>query len=376
LHKRPSTRTNAYMKKIELSYEIRAQRTHAASLHNPLLDMLQALQQSGSISGAAKALGLSYRHAWGELKRWEEELGQGLVHWERGQRAQLTEFATKLLWAERQAQARLAPQIEALRADIERAFSVAFDDSAHVLTLYASHDHALPLLRDFCAPRGLHVDVRFMGSVDAVAQLNAGRCVMAGFHCVSQPSAKSLTARSYKPLLKPGLHKLIGFAQRSQGLMVAPGNPLRVQGLADLARPDLRFANRAAGAGTRVLLDDLLAQAGLRTTDINGYSHEEPSHAAVAQAIVSGGADVGLGLEAAASQARLGFVPLLRERYYLVCLKNALASPPVQALLGALADSAWEVQLAGVRGYASDNSGLIQSLKTVLPWWQLPARAK
>jgi putative molybdopterin biosynthesis protein len=362
------------MKKIELSYQIRTQREHPASLHNPLLDMLQALQQSGSISGAAKTRGLSYRHAWGELKRWEGELGQGLVLWERGQRAQLTEFATKLLWAERQAQARLAPQIEALRADIERAFAVAFDDSAHLLTLCASHDHALPLLRDFCAPLGLHLDVRFMGSVDAVAQLNAGRCVMAGFHCVSQPYAKSLTARSYKPLLKPGQHKLIGFARRSQGLMVAAGNPLAIQSLADLVRPNLRFANRAVGAGTRVLLDDLLAQAGLRASDVPGYTREEPSHAAVAQAIVSGSADVGLGLEAAAAQAGLDFVPLLQERYYLVCLKNALVTPPVQALLSALAKPQWELAIAGVRGYGPDNSGLIQSLKTVLPWWKLPVR--
>ena len=286
----------------------------------------------------------------------------------------MTEFATKLLWAERQAQARLAPQIERLRADIERAFSVAFDDTAHVLTLYASHDHALPLLREFCAPRGLHLDIRFMGSVDAVAALNAGRCVMAGFHCVAQPSAKSLTARSYKPLLKPGLHKLIGFAQRSQGLMVAPGNPLNVRGIEDLARPALRFANRGAGAGTRVLLDDLLAQAQLKPEQVRGYTREEPSHSAVAQAVASGHVDAGLGLEAAAREAGLGFVPLLRERYYLVCLKNELGSPAVQALLSALALREWEVLLGQTSGYASDNSGLIQSLKTVLPWWALKPR--
>ena len=39
--------------------------------------------------------------------------------WEKGQPAHLTEFGGKLLWAERQAQARLAPQIEALRAELE-----------------------------------------------------------------------------------------------------------------------------------------------------------------------------------------------------------------------------------------------------------------
>jgi putative molybdopterin biosynthesis protein len=96
-------------------------------IRNPLLDLLHAVQESGSISGASRVLGLSYRHVWGELKRWEDELGHELLIWEKGQAARLSEFGNKLLWVERQAQARLSPQIEALRADLERAFAVAFE---------------------------------------------------------------------------------------------------------------------------------------------------------------------------------------------------------------------------------------------------------
>ena len=92
------------------------------------------------------------------------------------------------MWAERQAQARLSPQIEALRADLERAFAVAFDPAAHVLTLYASHDDALPALRAHAAQQAnLHLDIRFTGSVDAIAALNEGRCMMAGFHTLPSP---------------------------------------------------------------------------------------------------------------------------------------------------------------------------------------------
>ena len=69
----------------------------------------------------------------------------------------------------------------------------------------------------------------------------------------------SATAFVYRPLLQPGWHKLIGFALRSQGLMVAAGNPLGIHSLADLARPALRFVNRARGTGTRVVFDELLA---------------------------------------------------------------------------------------------------------------------
>ena len=78
--------------------------------------LLQAVAEQGSISAAARQLSLSYRHVWGELKRWEELLGHELIVWEKGQSARLTEFGDKLMWAERLTQARLAPQLEALRA--------------------------------------------------------------------------------------------------------------------------------------------------------------------------------------------------------------------------------------------------------------------
>jgi putative molybdopterin biosynthesis protein len=359
------------MHKVELSYLLTPERGKDALIRNPLMDMLHAVRAQGSISKAAKALDFSYRHVWGALKDWEQTLDKELIVWDKGQRAKLTEFGDKLLWAERQAQARLAPQIEALRGDIERAFSTAFDDSAHVLTLYASHDTALSTLRDQAAPKGLHLDIRFMGSVDAIAALNAGRCMMAGFHTTDQPQAHSVAARTYRSLLKPGLHKLIGFATRTQGLMVAKGNPHRITGLQDLKRPDVRYVNRAEGTGTRVLLDELLANAQMTPADVQGYSSQEPSHTAVAQAVASGAADAGLGIEAAAMEKGLGFVPLTQERYHLVCLKSELASPPVTALLHELQSSHWHTTLSQLPGYGANKlqSGKILSLNTVLPWW-------
>jgi putative molybdopterin biosynthesis protein len=359
------------MHKIELSYLLAPERSKDALIRNPLMDMLHAVRAQGSISKAAKALGFSYRHVWGALKDWEQTLGRELIVWDKGQRAKLTEFGNKLLWAERQAQARLAPQIEALRGDIERAFSTAFDDTAHVLTLYASHDAALSALRDLAAPKGLHLDIRFMGSVDAMAALNAGRCMMAGFHTTAQPHAHSVAARTYRSLLKPGLHKLIGFAWRTQGLMVTKGNPLRITGLQDLKRPDVRYVNRAEGTGTRVLLDELLANTGMSPADVTGYNSQEPSHTAVAQAVVSGIADVGLGIEAAATEKGLGFVALTHERYHLVCLKSELSSPSVEALLHQLRSSDWQTTLSQMPGYSLDElqSGKVLSLRAQLPWW-------
>lgn len=359
------------MHKIELSYLLSPQRSKDTLIRNPLMDILHAVSEQGSISKAAKALDLSYRHVWGSLKDWEQSLGRSLIVWDKGQRARLTEFGDKLLWAERQAQARLAPQIEALRGDIERAFSSAFDDSIHVLTLYASHDAALSALRDQTRQNGLHLDIRFMGSVDAMAALNAGRCMMAGFHSRDQPERHSVAAQTYRSLLKPGLHKLIGFAYRQQGLIVARHNPLGIASLADLKQPGMRYVNRPEGAGTRVLLEDLLTEAGMAPADLQGYEKAEPSHTAVAQAVASGAADAGLGIEAAAREKGLGFVPLVRERYHLVCLKSELPTAPVQALLKELQGSQWQGLLDDLPGYsgALAQSGKVLSLRAALPWW-------
>ncbi len=358
------------VQKIELSYSLAGQRGADALIRNPLMDLLHAVRAQGSISAAAKALDFSYRHVWGELRRWEQLLGHSLIVWDKGQAARLSEFGDKLLWAERQAQARLSPQIAALQADLERAFAVAFDASAHVLTFYASHDDALVALREHAQALGrLHLDIRLTGSVDAIRALNEGRCLMAGFHTTEQPAADSLAARTYKPLLKPGLHKIIGFARRTQGLMVARGNPLALRSLQDVVRAQARFVNRALGTGTRVVLDELLAQQGIPSAQLPGYERTEPSHAAVAQAVASGQGDAALGIAAAAQARGLDFVPLLHERYHLVCLKSALEQPATLALRDLLRSPAWQQQLGQIAGYAPAQSGEVLSLRQQLPWW-------
>lgn len=347
-----------------------------ATVRNPLMDLLQAVSSAGSISAGARQLGLSYRHVWGELKRWEQELGNELIVWEKGQSARLTEFGAKLMWAERQAQARLAPQIEALRGDLERAFAIAFDANAHVVTFHASHDDALAALREHAHTQAqVHLDIRFTGSVDAIRDLNEGRCVMAGFHTLQHPAPGSLAERVYKPLLQPGLHKIIGFAQRSQGLIVASGNPLQLQSLQDIRTRKARFVNRALGTGTRVVLDELMARQGLTAADLPGFEHTEPSHTAAAHAVAAGSADVCLGIEAAARAQGLDFVPLVQENYHLVCLKSALDDPAITALRAVLQSPQWQQQLATIAGYVPRQCGEVLSLRAVLPWWSF-ARKK
>lgn len=364
-----------------MSYSLAAERPARSSgaplLSNPMMDVLHAVHERGSISAAARQLGLSYRHVWGQLKEWEAQLGRELLVWERGQSALLSPFGLRLLMAERLAQARLGPQAEHLRAELERAFALAFDDDqtpSELITLYASHDHALAALQELAAHGGghpsLHLDIRFTGSVDAIRALNEGRCLLAGFHTQPFADADSRTARTYRPLLKPGTHKIIGFARRVQGLMVAPGNPLQLRTMGDVVQQRARFVNRAIGTGTRLLLEELLEQEGLDAANLQGFEREESSHAAVAQAVASTEADVGLGTEQAAQHHGLGFVPLTEERYLLVCLKSALELPALQSLLTLLRSAGWQQRLSGLPGYRPDHPGEVAAMKRLLPWWK------
>ncbi len=373
---------------VHLQYRFAADDQRGAALHNPLFDLLQAVHEHGSIRHAASALGASYRHVWGALKTWEDTLGEPLITWAKGQPARLTPFAERLLWAETRARTRMTPHIEALRAELGHVLAQALDGTQQVLTIFASHDLALPALRDLASQQyGLHIELRFAGSLDALRALGAGRCLVAGFHVPQlggghgddgrHGGGAALFAKAMKPLLKPGRHKLIGGLRRQQGLMVAPGNPLGIRGLADLMKSHIhptRYLNRQRGSGTRLLMDHLLQQQGIPVASITGYDGAaEDSHVAVAAAIASGAADVGPGIEAAAARFGLDFIPLLSEDYFLVCLRDALDHPAVRQLRQALASPAWLAASAALPGYAPQRSGEVLSLTQALPWWRFKA---
>src|SRR6202041_1525532 len=152
---------------LHLRYAFEPGEQRGATLGNPLFDLLTAVLAAGSIRHAAQSLGCSYRHLWGSLRAWEEKLGEPLIIWSQGQRARPTQFAERLLWAERRARTRMQPHIEALRADLARVLTDARDQRHQLRTVRASHDIALPLLQKHVAGSAdLHLDIGFQGSVD------------------------------------------------------------------------------------------------------------------------------------------------------------------------------------------------------------------
>lgn len=358
---------------VHLQYSFAPMPQAGAQIGNPLFELLTALREHGSIRKAAVAQGTSYRHTWGSIKRWEELLGESLVRWVQGQPAQLTPFAERLLWAETQARTRLTPHIEALRAELQRVLSDALDGRQEVLTVWASHDLALPKLREFASRHHrLHMDLRFAGSVDALQSLSQGRCLVAGFHVPPLNSAAPHFAAALKPLLSPGRHKLIGCFRRTQGLMMRKADAVRIRSLRDLCARGIRFVNRQPGSGTRLLMDHLLHAEGLDPSLIEGWKGDsEESHVAVAATIASGSADCGPGIETAARQFGLDFLPLTKEDYFLVCLKDALNHPSVVRLCAALRAPRWEHIVGTMSGYEPiPEAGEVLSLTRALPWWK------
>ena len=319
-----------------------------------LFAMLEGVHEDGSLRAAVNRAGLSYRYAWGLIGRWEKLFGQQLVIMERGRGTRLTPLGEKLLWAQKRVQARLTPQLQSLSAELERELAQVLDVDGHRLTMAASHDLALTSFKDSLAKAGgPRIDIRFAGSEPSLAALVAGEVELAGFHVSSSmpDEVRSCRERLGKK------HTLIRFVRRSQGLMVAAGNPLGIGKLADIAKIKARFINRQRGAGTRHALDQLLAQEGIKPSRINGYDHEEYTHLAVAATIASGQADAGLGIAAAAHQFGLDFIPLFDEDYYFACRTELLDTAGARALLGQLGKSGWRQQLRKLSGYVAQGMG-------------------
>jgi putative molybdopterin biosynthesis protein len=267
----------------------------------------------------------------------------------------------------------MRPHIEALRADLARVLADARDERQQLLTVRASHDIALSLLQQHAAEAAdLHLDLRFQGSVDSLRALNNHQCLVAGFHVPALRGAAPIFSDALKPLLKPGVHKLIGCSRRTQGLMVRREHANTILSFADLVRTRLRFVNRQPGSGTRLLVDHMMHEQGFNARDVPGYfDRVEETHVAVAACVASGLADAGVGIEAAAIEFGLHFVPLIEEDYFLACLKPNLTHPGVLRLCALLSDARWSSLLTNLPGYAPPSApGKVLVMTAALPWWK------
>lgn len=330
-----------------------------------LIDLLVLVAETGSLAAACQRSGQSYRHAWDTIRSGEAWFGAPLLRMERGRGSSLTPLGDKLVWADRRIAARLAPALDTLASELEVELQRVLAPPQRLLRVHASHGFAIEKLMAMLAATGVDVERVYTSSLEAAASLHDGASDIACFHVPNGP----LAARgweAYARFLAPDAHVVIDICDRAQGLMVAAGNPLGIVGLADLARPGVRFINRQRGSGTRFLLDGLLAEAGIDAARIVGYEHGEFTHAAVAAFIGSGMADVGFGLERPARSFKLDFIPLAQERYFAMCRRDALERPEVAQALATLRSDAFRAVVDSLPGYTGDRCGQVHLLRDVL----------
>lgn len=319
-------------------------------LDQMLITLLEALGQSGKLTHSARATGICYRHAWNLIDRWGAFLGAPLVEMRRGKGTSLTPLGERLLWAGRRVQSRLAPEFDGLAGDFTREVNRALGVRDAALAVHASHDFAVALLRDRLAKDGLAMDLQSRGSFDALASLLRGDCAVAGFH-VAEGALGALMSRRYEEGLSGHDVRLLPLAHRRQGIIVARGNPGKIRSIADLARGRVRIVNRQRGSGTRALFEFLLSQANIDRESLPGYDNEEITHSAVAALVAGRQADAGFGLETAALQFGLDFVPVATERYYLAFEAANLGLANVRKLLKAARDPRFQAAVDALPGY-------------------------
>ncbi len=213
-----------------------------------------------------------------------------------------------------------------------------------------SHDMTLDLLAQFLAGRDRRLTSANVGSLGGLIALRRGEAHLAGSHLLDPQTGEYNLSyiRQYLPDTPVVVVALVG---REQGLLVPKGNLKAIRSLEDLAREGVRFVNRQRGAGTRVLLDYQLSKLGIDAAAIGGYDQEEYTHLAVAAAVASGRADCGLGIAAAAHALNLEFIPLFKERYDLVFLREEYNRPLVAPLLEVLRDASFQKAVSQLPGY-------------------------
>lgn len=356
------------MIRIEIQPHWRFHQSDGSTLDPQGLNLLQAVHETGKLTEAAARVGYSYRHAWNLLGKWQDFFGSPLIALQRGKGAQLTSLGEKLLRADQRISARLTPQLDNLAGELEIELNRALQATRPGLRIHASHGFAVAALREWLEQDSRwQWELQFRSGVEAMLSLQRQDCDLAGLHVPAGPLG-ALSMSRIQPWLRPE-HRIITFVVRTQGLILAPGNPQQISRLADLQRAGLRFVNREQGSGTRMLLESLLQQARIDNASINGFYNEEYTHAAVAAYVASGMADAGFGVEAAAHMFGLSFIPLAREHYCLLCHEDSLALPAMAALLEVLQHPEFQARIGQLPGYSLSRPGAVLPLAQALEQW-------
>ena len=233
------------------------------------------------------------------------------------------------------------------------------EELEHTLVMMGSHDPLLDEVADLLHQTHphLYMSSTHVGSMGGIMALRRGEAHGAGCHLLDEADGSYNTSYLEKYFPHGGVYQ-VECVGRTQGLMVAKGNPLGIKGFGDIA--NLRYVNRQKGSGTRILADYLCRKEGIDPAAVYGYDREELTHTSVAAQIASGTADAGMGILSAARLYDLDFLPVCVEQYDLLIPDYAWDTPAVRALLEVLQSPAFKARLEALGGYTLDRPGRVR----------------
>ncbi|MFC1868053.1 molybdopterin biosynthesis protein [Thermodesulfobacteriota bacterium] len=242
--------------------------------------------------------------------------------------------------------------------EIEAELLVDEEELLNTVVIIGSHDITIDILADEIRRGGRNVRISSgnAGSLGGLMALKKNICHLSGSHLLDTETGEYNISyiRKYLKGIKVSIFHLV---LRDQGLIVAKGNPKGIKGIDDLTRDDITFVNRQAGSGTRVLFDYRMEQSGIKRESIKGYEHEEFTHMAVAVDVLSGAADCGMGIFAAAKALGLDFIQMEREQYDLIMPSSVLNMPNIQEVIKTIGSQEFRDRVKGLGGYDPARSG-------------------
>jgi len=254
---------------------------------------------------------------------------------------------------------RIDPLSEGISQDEETEAELLVDEKELINTviIIGSHDISIDIIADEVRKEAnIRVSSSNVGSLGGLIALRKGISHIAGSHLLDTETGQYNISYVERYLKGIKVH-VFNLVLREQGLIVQKGNPKKIKGIEDLTRKDIRFINRQAGSGTRLLLDYKLKQLGIDPSCINGYEQEEFTHMAVAVDVLSGVADCGVGIFAAAKALDLDFIPIGKEQYDLIIPSDFLDDPKIKKILEVIRTDQFKKRVEALGGYDAKNSG-------------------
>ena len=230
------------------------------------------------------------------------------------------------------------------------------------IVIMGSNDFTIELLSHELSKKFPEYSLSFsnIGSLAGLIALSRGNSHIAGCHLFDPDTAQYNVP--YISRYLPGIRNtVINLAYRDIGLMVKPGNPLNIVSLKDLSRPAIKIINRQQGSGTRVLLDYELKKMGIEPNHVDGYEKEVNTHFEVAMAVVSGNADVGLGILSAAKMLNLTFIHLTNEQYDFVIPRENLSAQSIISLIAVIRSPEFKESINQMGGYDTKDTGKVMA---------------